>query len=628
MPFQSTRPARGAAANRAAGHHFFDVSIHAPRAGRGTCRSSMTPSRGCFNPRAPRGARHEAADRLAEVAPFQSTRPARGAALRDRDCRRAGAVSIHAPRAGRGARGELGGPELLPVSIHAPRAGRGRAGVGAVQRAPRFNPRAPRGARPDCLEDGRRCASFNPRAPRGARPGRSAAAHHADQVSIHAPRAGRGRNVRGGLRESLEFQSTRPARGAAPATFRFDSRRRVSIHAPRAGRGPPDFAAANSRRCFNPRAPRGARPKRVSYGAVEEQFQSTRPARGAAGRRLDVRSASFGFNPRAPRGARPTRARRGSRGAGVSIHAPRAGRGSRSRSACGSPRSFNPRAPRGARQGYATRAVDVIPFQSTRPARGAAWRAVRRGARGVVSIHAPRAGRGRSCRVGLSVCGCFNPRAPRGARPPTTDVAHLPTWFQSTRPARGAAPVDAERHVLACSFNPRAPRGARQLRAFLYARGHRVSIHAPRAGRGSGSTGSSSLPRSFNPRAPRGARRTASAKQTIPLGFQSTRPARGAAEGARPHRPAGGVSIHAPRAGRGGCDLAEVLRTDGFQSTRPARGAALDVRAASFGAVVSIHAPRAGRGGRGSFSRLARSCFNPRAPRGARRPLDARCARA
>jgi len=101
--------------------------------------------------------------------------------------------------------------------------------------------------------------------------------------------------------------------------------------------------------------------------------------------------------------------------------------------------------------------------------------------------------------------------------------------------------------------------------------------------------------------------------------FQSTRPARGAT----PHQPAQvhniGVSIHAPRAGRDGlseqwniCECVSIhapragrdTETGGsaaaaclFQSTRPARGAT------SKSCLVESLA----------------ECFNPRAPRGARR---------
>ena len=100
----------------------------------------------------------------------------------------------------------------------------------------------------------------------------------------------------------------------------------------------------------------------------------------------------------------------------------------------------------------------------------------------------------------------FNPRAPRGARPPTTESPARENLFQSTCPARGTTVarlkqslfnmisihVPREGHDPLCGllmayasyFNPRAPRGAR----------HRVwySLYH--------------FVRYFNPRAPRGAR--------------------------------------------------------------------------------------------------------------------------
>jgi len=168
-----------------------------------------------------------------------------------------GHVSIHAPRAGRdGARFRL--PATDQVSIHAPRAGRDH-----------LHPVQPHAQ-----------ASFNPRAPRGARL----------------------RNNNIPLSVSL-FQSTRPARGATYIRLQPEQGGGVSIHAPRAGRDHPPILPRGFLACFNPRAPRGARPSRTYSASAFVLFQSTRPARGATG---------------APRRAEFRRQ--------VSIHAPRAGR--------------------------------------------------------------------------------------------------------------------------------------------------------------------------------------------------------------------------------------------------------------------------------------------------------------
>jgi len=59
---------------------------------------------------------------------------------------------------------------------------------------------------------------------------------------------------------------------------------RVSIHAPRVGR---DFWFAvtpSSSRCFNSRAPRGARPDLAAERERRKTFQFTRPAWGATQR--------------------------------------------------------------------------------------------------------------------------------------------------------------------------------------------------------------------------------------------------------------------------------------------------------------------------------------------------------
>ena len=212
------------------------------------------------------------------------------------------------------------------------------------------------------------------------------------------------------------------------------------------------------RRCFNPRAPCGARRRSFSC-----------PLRYA------------GFNPRAPCGARLCLSS-DCGDAGVSIHAPRAGRdayalevsvgslrfqstrpvrgatGTQTTSLCHF-RGFNPRAPCGARRVYQLQCHQLSGFQSTRPVRGAtertadggtdrAFQSTRpvRGATGgqhagcndfFVSIHAPRAGRDVLIRTEQprSVVSIHAPRAGRDYGR-ASDL--LCKEFQSTRPVRGA----------------------------------------------------------------------------------------------------------------------------------------------------------------------------------------------
>ena len=123
--------------------------------------------------------------------------------------------------------------------------------------------------------------------------------------------------------------------------------------------------------CFNPRAPHGARRFAPYEASNPAWFQSTRPARGATSR--------FWFTIIS---------------CCVSIHAPRTGRD----------QAVQPTTP-----------PDPL-FQSTRPARGAT---------------------AANANAATDPYG-FNPRAPHGARPLTTHICKLVGRFQSTRPARGA----------------------------------------------------------------------------------------------------------------------------------------------------------------------------------------------
>ena len=256
--FQSTRPVRGATISGALDLGGDAVSIHAPRAGRDLpCVVSYLRT-GCFNPRAPCGARRRAFRRLSAFLLFQSTRPVRGAtrvpsasslarrvsihaprAGRDVDSDAAdhrAAVSIHAPRAGRDPR-LYHVPLPRRVSIHAPRAGRDPLSKDAHPTPVCFNPRAPCGARPRPTGCGNFFVSFNPRAPCGAR-----------------------------LQRPPEHVTDRRFNPRAPCGARPCTRER-----------------SHDLRCFNPRAPCGARPL------------------------LHLASTPIiCFNPRAPCGARPS----------------------------------------------------------------------------------------------------------------------------------------------------------------------------------------------------------------------------------------------------------------------------------------------------------------------------------
>ena len=124
--------------------------------------------------------------------------------------------------------------------------------------------------------------------------------------------------------------------------------------------------------------------------------------------------------------------------------------------------------------------------------------------------------------------------------------------------------------------------------------------------------------------------------------FQSTHPSRGATDGhgSQEHRLS--VSIHAPLAGcdhrfapyqdRHGCFNPRTPRGVRpsvtiiprmicmFQSTHPSRGATGIRTVFQYAEQVSIHAPLAGCDSALCCARSDPSCFNPRTPRGVRRP--------
>ena len=147
-----------------------DISIHAPRAGRDPASAGRDHRRSGISIHAPRAGRDWSSG--------------------DKGCRHG--ISIHAPRAGRDILIEVDGKTVV-ISIHAPHAGRDRKSYPCrMGGSTYFNPRAPCGARPlvpgiyQLLKN-----HFNPRTPCGAR-----------------------RQIHQDHRLTMEFQSTRPMRGA------------------------------------------------------------------------------------------------------------------------------------------------------------------------------------------------------------------------------------------------------------------------------------------------------------------------------------------------------------------------------------------------------------------------------
>ena len=151
----------------------------------------------------------------------------------------------------------------------------------------------------------------------------------------------------------------------------------------------------------------------------------------------------------------------------------------------------------------------------------------------------------------------FNPRSPRGERPPGVSAGALHplfqstlpargatrrffvlasrTIFQSTLPARGATLTDMGYNVHILDFNPRSPRGERPDQRPLPRRPSQISIHAPREGSDAPGPPSTRWRSNFNPRSPRGERPISCFNFFILFLFQSTLPARGATLAAPSH---------------------------------------------------------------------------------------------
>ena len=188
---------------------------------------------------------------------------------------------------------------------------------------------------------------------------------------------------------------------------------------------------------FNPRAPCGARPLSRCGSFCASRFQSTRPLRGATGRR-GVVLLDDGISIHAPLAGRDFEPLRVVLRVEISIHAPLAGRDLIPRAACFFIAYFNPRAPCGARLALVLHGSQILE----------------------ISIHAPLAGRDRLTSGRLLPTSLFQSTRPLRGATLLTGIAPGMCLFQSTRPLRGATGGGC-----------------------LLADGHAISIHAPLAGR-------------------------------------------------------------------------------------------------------------------------------------------------
>ena len=235
----------------------------------------------------------------------------------------------------------------------------------------------------------------------------------------------------------------------------------------------------------------------------------------------------------------------------------------------------------------------------------------------LISTHAPLAGRDYKVQVGAFGVKKFQPTRPlRGAT--TTIVEAIPQIIISTHAPLAGRDEDQERICRNVIISTHAPLAGRDHIRHNKRKLDRISTHAPLAGRDGTYPATVPLEGNFNPRAPCGARRPSEKERRRYLHFNPRAPC-----GARPL--AGFlrslpviISTHAPLAGRDRRATKPRFATAGFQPTRPLRGATFvflhDVRCID----ISTHAPLAGRDDRGIAFFDVNIDFNPRAPCGAR----------
>ena len=145
--FQSTRPVWGATERRFVIGAQRHVSIHAPRVGRDFCPGRHLVHDGRFQSTRPVWGATGLVITTIQRLLFQSTRPVWGATKVGSSFLIASHVSIHAPRVGRDRQRSSISRQLLVFQSTRPVWGATRDRHRPKLPAPRFNPRAPCGAR-------------------------------------------------------------------------------------------------------------------------------------------------------------------------------------------------------------------------------------------------------------------------------------------------------------------------------------------------------------------------------------------------------------------------------------------------------------------------------------------------
>ena len=171
---------------------------------------------------------------------------------------------------------------LKLISIHVPREGDDRRFPGSRWTGSNFNPRPPRGGRPEPA----RCPVY------------------LAEISIHVPREGDDSPPQTGLSARHDF-NPRPPRGGRPTNMP---------------------SPVEQSRDFNPRPPRGGPRSLHPRLSLEIQlFQSTSPARGTTATARTPLWWMGNFNPRPPRGGRQAYSHLNFIDNFISIHVPREG---------------------------------------------------------------------------------------------------------------------------------------------------------------------------------------------------------------------------------------------------------------------------------------------------------------
>ena len=190
----------------------------------------------------------------------------------------------------------------------------------------------------------------------------------------------------------------------------------ISIHAPREGGDRCLRGRVRCRHHFNPRPPRGGRraaPKRPNN---RPEFQSTPPARGATLFRFHFCFSYDKFQSTPPaRGATP-KYRIIPTNTPISIHAPREGGDTMIKYTAYILHHFNPRPPRGGRLHLWITSLRMPLFQSTPPARGATNNKVQIMPNLRFQSTPPARGATKSMLPSWERQYHFNPRPPRGGR--------------------------------------------------------------------------------------------------------------------------------------------------------------------------------------------------------------------